>query len=151
MLGKLSALIIVGEQWYHATAWWLAEHQARGTTSSFRLRSSVASNRIAYDVEVAKPGSLQRCQFYCQLTNGMLPNNTCTKHQKNFNTRCGAKPNVSPPGWVTSRLSPASQLHFLPYANAIYRMSSELSFVDTFNKNWLPWQCPLRDQKLISD
>ena len=30
----------------------------------------------------------------------------------------------------------ATQLHFLPYANAIYRMSPELSSVDEADKNW---------------
>ena len=39
MLGKLSALVIVGEQWHHATVWWLAEHHAREATSSLQLTS----------------------------------------------------------------------------------------------------------------
>ena len=34
-------------------------------------------------------------------------------------TRCTAKPDVSPPGCATSRLRPATPMHFLPYADAI--------------------------------
>jgi len=40
------------------------------------------------------------------------------------------RPTFSPPGCATSRLRPANQLHFLPYANAICRMLPELSCVD---------------------
>jgi len=39
------------------------------------------------------------------------------------------------------------QLHFLPYATAIYLMSPELNSVHKTNKNWLPRQRPLRDRK----
>ena len=47
----------------------------------------------------------------------------------------GQSPTFSPPGYASSRLRPANQLHFLPYANAIYRMSPELNCVDTADKN----------------
>ena len=65
------------------------------------------------------------------------------------NYRCKAKPDVSPPGCATSRLRSANQLSFLPYANATYRTSPELNFnsVDKANKNWLPRQRALKDQK----
>ena len=46
----------------------------------------------------------------------------------------------SPPGYATIRLRPANQLHFLLYANAVWRISPELSSVDQANKNWLPRQ-----------
>ena len=59
----------------------------------------------------------------------------------------GQRPTFSPPGCATSRLRPANQLHFLPYANAIYRTSPELSSTDKANKTWLPWQRLLRDRK----
>ena len=65
-------------------------------------------------------------------------------------TRCGAKgqsPTFSPPGCATSRLRPANQFHVLPYANAIYRMSPELSSMDKANRNWLPQQHPLSERK----
>jgi len=42
---------------------------------------------------------------------------------------------VSPPGCATSRLRPATSVDLLPYANAIYRMSPELSSMDKANKN----------------
>jgi len=48
---------------------------------------------------------------------------------------CVAKPNVSPPGCATCCLRPANQIHFLPYANAIYRMSPELSSADKADGN----------------
>jgi len=47
----------------------------------------------------------------------------------------GKSPTFRPRSYATSRLRPANQLHFLPYANAIYRMSLELSSVDKVNKN----------------
>jgi len=59
-------------------------------------------------------------------------------HVNVYKTRCRAKPNVSPPGCATIR--PCS-------TNTIYRMSPELSSVDKTNKNWLPWQCLLRDRR----
>jgi len=46
-------------------------------------------------------------------------------------TRFTAKPNASPPGCAASRLRPATPI----------------SSVDKANKNWLPWQRTLRDQK----
>jgi len=55
MLGKLSALIAVGEQWHLATAWRLAEQHARKATSSLRLMSSIVSNRFT-TMEVARRG-----------------------------------------------------------------------------------------------
>ena len=48
-------------------------------------------------------------------------------NRHNDNTICRAKPNVSPPGCATSRLRPASPMHYC--------------------KNWLPWQRPLRGRK----
>jgi len=48
---------------------------------------------------------------------------------------CVAKPNISPPGCATCCLRPANQIHFLPYANAIYRMSPELSSADKADGN----------------
>ena len=79
-------------------------------------------------------------------------------------TRCGAKGQsptfsspgcatsppgcaTSPPGCATSRLRPANQFHVLPYANAIYRMSPELSSMDKANRNWLPQQHLLSERK----
>ena len=56
-------------------------------------------------------------------------------------TRRRAKRNVSPPGCATSRLRPATLVHFLSYANAVYRMSPKIIFVPKGNKTG----------KLISD
>ena len=49
----------------------------------------------------------------------------------------GKSPTFSLPGYATSRLRPANKLHYLLYANAIYRMSPETISVDKANKNWL--------------
>ena len=40
---------------------------------------------------------------------------------------------VSPPGYATSCLRPANQLRFSLYANAIYRISLEVSSLDKAN------------------
>jgi len=73
----------------------------------------------------------------------------CLSHisTENFQNRLMHVTTISPPGCATSRPRPANQLQFLPYANAIYRMSPELSSVDKSDNNWLPWQRPSRDRK----
>ena len=57
----------------------------------------------------------------------------------------GQSPTFSPPGYATSRLRPANQLHFLSYPNAIYRMSPKLSSVQKYQQE-LVEQSHLRDQ-----
>ena len=66
-------------------------------------------------------------------------------------TRCGAKPNVSPPGYAASRLRPATPVHYLLYANAIYRMSLKISSVDNITKTGCHGNVPRTVEKLISD
>ena len=69
-------------------------------------------------------------------------------------TCVNAKPNVSPPGCTTSRLLIVNWsikwfacVQRILYANAVRRMSPELTSLDKANKNWLPRQRPLRDRK----
>jgi len=50
-------------------------------------------------------------------------------------TRCGT---FNPPGYATSHLRPANQLHFLPHANASCRMSPKLNLVFTSSNNRIP-------------
>jgi len=59
----------------------------------------------------------------------------------------GQSPTFSPPGYATSSLRSANQLHFLPKANAIYRMSPELTSVGKVNENWLARRHPLTGRK----
>jgi len=74
-------------------------------------------------------------------------------------TGCKTKPDIRPPGYATSRLRPATAVHYynhndphvllLSYDTAIWRMSLQLSCVHKANKNWLPWQRPSRDRKTV--
>ena len=49
--------------------------------------------------------------------------------------------------WKSPPWRHLNRLHFFPYADAIYRMSPELSSVDKASKNWLPRKRPLPDRK----
>jgi len=53
----------------------------------------------------------------------------------NYELDAGHNPTFSPLGYATSRLRPANQLHFLPYANAVYRMPPKYSSADKTNEN----------------
>jgi len=72
-----------------------------------------------------------------------------------------AKPNVSPPGYATSCLRPATSMSYYslrPVTHMHYFSCRSLSpsteyhrnsvmYVDKANKNWLPLQRPLKDRK----
>jgi len=65
-------------------------------------------------------------------------NHGCTARSERKQTRCRTKPDVSPLGCAASRLRPVT--HML-----------HCSSVDKTNENWLLWQSPSKDRKLISD
>ena len=54
--------------------------------------------------------------FYCNYVNpaciAAIPNKRFSFSFSFFSTRCRAKPNVSPPGCATSRLRPATHMHY---------------------------------------
>jgi len=97
-------------------------------------------------LKIVRQTNLNKCCLYAHPLNSNTPQ---AAHRNWYlETRCSAKPNVSPPGCATGHLRLATPMHYYSYRTL--RPSSKCHRNSVFlvkNKNWLSWQRPLRDRK----
>jgi len=103
------------------------EHRPAEHAHSHRLRVRI------YDIFTTRSIAQRR---YLYLGNAIRRSpghvrNLCENNDQIYSNKTWGKSNVSPPGCATSRA--CNRLHFLPYVNAIYRMSPILNSVDKTN------------------